>query len=56
MEIIKVTPNMLFVLETDGTILPEQQKEIHEHWATLFKLNKLLICTKGSIKILELPE
>lgn len=47
---------MLFVLETDGTIMPSQQDEIHKHWSSLFKLNQLLICTKGSIKILELPE
>lgn len=56
MEIIKVTPNMLFVLETNGTMLPAQQDEIHKQWKSLFSVNQLLICTKGSIKILELPD
>ena len=53
METIKITPNMVFVLETD-TALPDQHKEhLLKQWNELFPKNQLLIMKKGTMKILE---
>ena len=54
MEMIKITPNMVFILETD-TALPDQQKiELLEQWNKLFPQNQLLVVKKGTMKILDI--
>lgn len=56
METIKITPNMVFVLETD-TALPDQQKEhLLKQWNDLFPKNHLLIMKKGTMKILDIQK
>lgn len=54
MEIIKLTSNMLFLLETE-TALPDNQKEaLLSDWEKVFPKNQLLIAKKGTLKILEI--
>jgi len=56
METIKITPNMVFLLETD-VALPDQQKvDLIAEWNKLFPNNNLLIMKKGTMKILAVGE
>ena len=54
MERIQITPNTVFLLETE-TQLPERQQELLlQEWNTVFPNNKLIITKKGSLKLIEI--
>lgn len=56
MEKIKITPNTVFLLETE-TQLPERQQELLlQEWNTVFPNNKLIIAKKGSLKLIEIED
>jgi hypothetical protein len=53
MEIIKVTPNMIFLLELEQSLPENQKSAILQEWETIFPDNKLIITQRNSLKILE---
>ena len=54
MEIIKITPNMVFMLEVDGKMTENERDAILKSWKSLIPDRPLLIAVKNSIKILEI--
>jgi len=53
MEVIKIKPNTIFLLETNGMLPELQQESIFKLWNSVLPSTKLLIVPKGAIKILE---
>jgi len=56
MQIIPITPNMRFLLETEQTLPERQQQELVVEWAKIFPDNPLIVMKKGTVKILELKK
>lgn len=54
MEIIKIKPNMIFMLEIDGKMPHAEKSAILESWHSVMPNRQLLVVAKDSLKILEI--
>ena len=53
MEIIKITPKMIFLLELEQSLPEGEKADILQQWEQMFPDNKLIITQRNTLKILE---
>ena len=53
MDIIKITTDMVFMLETDGSLSRNEQEHVLDQWNKVFPNNRLVMVKTGTLKILQ---
>lgn len=56
MQIIKITKDMVFLMETENALELREQEHILEQWKKVFPNNPLVIAKRGTLNILEKTE